>query len=177
MVAPPRPCPECGQVMNGNCLPKHRRARHGERGEGLLPSHDEQVRMIELYVKGWTQRAIADVVCWSPSTVSRVLSVWGERRPGRRARGAPPKLGADTVLAACQLYGQGHSVSAVAAMLGLSTSAVYRRLLAGGAERRNAGRAAAATRLGTTLDEYQAQRKSRRASAARRKRSTAREAS
>jgi hypothetical protein len=114
--------------MNGNCLPKHRRARHGERGEGLLPSHDEQVRMIELYVKGWTQRAIADV-------------------------------------------------SAVAAMLGLSTSAVYRRLLAGGAERRNAGRAAAATRLGTTLDEYQAQRKSRRASAARRKRSTAREAS
>jgi hypothetical protein len=96
--------------MPSNCLPKHRRARHGDPRLALLPTLDEQARMIELYRRGMSQVAIGRELAWSASTVSRVLIMAGESRPSRI--GHPPKLSADTVLETCQLYGLGYSTRA-----------------------------------------------------------------
>jgi predicted transcriptional regulator len=180
MVGPPTACPDCGRVMPSNCLPKHRRARHGDPRLALLPTLDEQARMIELYRRGMSQVAIGRELAWSASTVSRVLIMAGESRPSRI--GHPPKLSADTVLETCQLYGLGYSTRHVADVLGLSLAQVRLRLARGGAVMRPPGppRSTSSTSSGeppTPLEAYRAKRtsaKSRRARA-RKKPPTARE--
>jgi predicted transcriptional regulator len=133
--------------MPSNALPKHRRARHGDPRLGLDVSLAEQERMVELYRRGWTLRRIGEELHWSASTVSRVLILWGENRPDRRRFGHPPKLSADEVLRTAQLYGMGYNMREVGAMLGITPSAVQRRLERAGTKARNGGRAATASRM------------------------------
>jgi predicted transcriptional regulator len=155
--------------MPSNALPKHRRARHADPRYALDVPFEAQQRMVELTRRGMSQRAIGELMHWSSSTVSRVLIMWGESRPRRYGR--PPRLSSDTVLETCQLYGRGYSVRELADMLAMTRSQVRRRLERGGATLRPPAQPA------TSIESYKAQRKARRASAARRKRPTAREAS
>lgn len=126
-MPPKQPCPVCGRTMPPGNLPRHQRMHTTPEAERILATPEEQAGMIRLYRSGLTLVQVAAIVHYNATTVRRVLHANGVRvRPPRRGR--ERQLTTEQVLETTQLYGKGYSSAQVAAILGLSQSAVLERL-------------------------------------------------
>ena len=122
------PCPQCGMQLRACHRRAHRRMHELDERDRILPTHEEQARMIELYVhRGMTLHQIGELMHYHATSVRRALRANDVKlRAPRRGRGR--QLSVDEELLTTQLYGQGYSAAQIGAILGLNQSSVLERL-------------------------------------------------
>lgn len=133
---PKRPCPTCHEYVPVNNFPRHVRS-HLPHVERLPMPLDEQLRIVALYERPRASFAsVSAATFWSKTEVRRVLLAHGVelRKPGSAV--LPRKISVADELQRTQLYGQGHSIEEVAAIVGRHRTAVHESLKRAGVKLR-----------------------------------------
>jgi DNA-binding NarL/FixJ family response regulator len=131
-------CPTCGQVCASTAIARHRRF-HDDPSSLLAATVEQQAEIVRLYKRGYSLQRIADEKFFARSSVRRVLIANGI---AMRPQGGPhpaQRLSAEDTLRTAELYGKGLSMAELAEVLGLSISAVHRRLHVIGVQIRKRG--------------------------------------
>lgn len=140
MAEHPRPpCPVCGRPIRTNNLARHLRTHELDAAERMQIEPELQAQIIRLYRSGKSYATIGREAFVGPTTVRRVLLANGvqPRQPGPSR--IPAKLSADEQLKRTMLYGRGYSIHEVAAMCGVSYTAVRATLARAGTQLRPSG--------------------------------------
>lgn len=120
-------CPTCGRMCASTAIARHQRF-HDDPGSLLSATAEEQAEIVRLYKRGHSLQRISDEHYFARSSVRRVLVANGI---AMRPQGGPhpaQRLSAEETLKTAELYGKGLSMAELAEVLGLSISAVHRRL-------------------------------------------------